>query len=205
MKLAGIRNRLIRNSEKQAIAQDIPQIDENLEPSSDIKTNDENLEQINQGRIKKIGSKIQAVAKWSRSPKAAKTRKFMAIALNRKNWQRIKKIGSKIKALAKWSREPESAWTSLTIALAACLYFIYPEDYIPDVLPIIGFIDDFVVIIATIMLLVGYLIENILEMAKNEVKKYYFILKISLFFCIAAVGSLISTKFLMQIWEFISL
>lgn len=129
----------------------------------------------------------------------------MAIALDQKNLIRIKKIRSKIKALAKWSREPESAWTSLTIAIAACLYFISPEDYIPDVLPIIGFIDDFVVIISIISVLASYLKENIVEMAKNEVKKYIFRFKISLFFCIAAISSLISTKFLMQIWEFISL
>jgi uncharacterized membrane protein YkvA (DUF1232 family) len=205
MKLAGIRKRLIRKSEKQAIAQEIQQINENLEPSSDIKTNDENLQQINQGRIKKIGSKIQAVAKWSRSPEAAKTGKFMAIAFNRKNWQRIKKIGSKIKALGKWSREPESAWTSLTIASFVCLYLISPEDYIPDVLPLVGLIDDFVVIISVISLLAFTLKENIVEMGKNEVKKYIFRLKISLIFCIAVVISLISTKFLMQIWEFLSL
>ncbi|MBW4445826.1 MAG: DUF1232 domain-containing protein [Spirirestis rafaelensis WJT71-NPBG6] len=157
--------------------------------------NDDNLQQINQGQIK---SKIQAVAKWSRSPQATKTRKFMAIALNRKNWQRIKNIRSKIKALAEWSREPESAWTSLTCAIAVCLYFISPEDFIPDFLLFVGLIDDFIVIIGTIIFLAFYLKENIVKLAEQEVKKYIFRLKISLIFGIATVSSLISTKLLIK-------
>lgn len=55
--------------------------------------NDDNLQQINQTEIK---SKIQAVAKWSRSPQAAKTANVLAIALDQKNWSRIKNIRSKI-------------------------------------------------------------------------------------------------------------
>jgi hypothetical protein len=46
--------------------------------------NDDNLQQINQRQIKKIKSKIQAVAKWSRSPQAAKTANVLAIALDQK-------------------------------------------------------------------------------------------------------------------------
>ena len=69
--------------------------------------NDDNLQQINQGQIKKIKSKIQALAKWSRSPQAAKAANVLAIALDQKNWSRIKNIRSKIQAVAEWSREPE--------------------------------------------------------------------------------------------------
>jgi uncharacterized membrane protein YkvA (DUF1232 family) len=107
--------------------------------------------------------------------------------------------------VAEWSREPESAWTSLTCAIAVCLYFIYPEDFIPDFLPFIGLIDDFIVIIIIIIYLADSLKDNIDKLGEQEVKKYIFSFKISLIFCIAAVSSLISAKFLMEIWEFISL
>ncbi|QHT66317.1 DUF1232 domain-containing protein [Rhodocytophaga rosea] len=41
----------------------------------------------------------------------------------------------------------EIPWRSLTLVLAGLLYFVSPIDFIPDLLPLVGFTDDIAVII----------------------------------------------------------
>lgn len=87
----------------------------------------------------------------------------------------VKKIGSKLsgmkrgaiaeiwdQVIALWNfiQDPEAPWAGKAIAIGALLYLISPIDAIPDLIPIIGLLDD----VAIIALAVAKL--------ANDLKKY---------------------------------
>lgn len=61
MKLAAIRKKLHRNSEKANFAEQIEQINE---PLSDVKNNDDDINKTSQGRIRKVKSENQDLATY---------------------------------------------------------------------------------------------------------------------------------------------
>lgn len=71
-------------------------------------------------------------------------------------WHKIEKVGNKIsfikdvKALYSYMKDPQVQWYRKTIVVAALLYFILPIDSIPDITPLIGYLDDLGVIMAVI-------------------------------------------------------
>jgi uncharacterized membrane protein YkvA (DUF1232 family) len=52
-------------------------------------------------------------------------------------------------ALFRYFRDAMVPWQRKVIVVAALLYFILPLDAIPDLVPVIGYLDDFGVIVAT--------------------------------------------------------
>jgi uncharacterized membrane protein YkvA (DUF1232 family) len=54
----------------------------------------------------------------------------------------IQQVIDKLKTLYDYFRDPENSRTKKALAGAALLYFIIPSDVIPDVIPMIGYIDD---------------------------------------------------------------
>jgi len=68
-----------------------------------------------------------------------------------KNLERMKKgpvqeIWQKVEALYKLIKDPKAAWGSKALAIGALIYLISPMDAIPDVIPIVGLIDDVAII-----------------------------------------------------------
>ena len=67
-------------------------------------------------------------------------------------WAKVQKAGKKLPflrdafALYCFVRDPSVHWTRKSVALAALVYFISPFDAIPDFKPVIGYLDDIVVI-----------------------------------------------------------
>ena len=148
--------------------------------------------------------KVGCNPKKPRSDKFNRNVKILNFALNRKNWKRIKNnIRSKYQGFVKWFSKPESAWFPLIVTLGLYFYFILPEDFIPDLIPIIGFIDDFIPIIFVIIGFALDLNQSIVKLSESEARKYIFILKLIFTFGIAGVVSAISVKFLMQISAFL--
>lgn len=200
MKLSGIRKRLLRKSEKQTMPQVENQV--KLTQPEQIQTA---VESDKPGRIKKIRSRIQSVVKWSQSPQGTNTRKFINAVSNRNNWQRIKNIRSKSQDIYKSHREPESAWMSLTLTLFVCCYLIYPNDFISDFIPLLGFIDDSIFIFLVICIVLTDLYYNIITLFQQEIKKYIAITKITLILIFAAISSLFSMQLLIPISQFFGL
>jgi uncharacterized membrane protein YkvA (DUF1232 family) len=79
-------------------------------------------------------------------------------------WHKIEKVGSKIsfvkdvKALFQYMKDPYVQWYRKSIVVAALLYFILPIDTIPDIAPLIGYLDDLGVIMAVVKYLGSELI-----------------------------------------------
>jgi len=63
------------------------------------------------------------------------------------------KFGADLRALYAFMRDPRAPTQGKVVAIGALLYFILPVDLIPDVLPIIGFVDDAAVIAGAVSFL----------------------------------------------------
>ena len=74
-------------------------------------------------------------------------------------WEKLERVGSKlsftkdIKALYNYFIDPSISWYRKSIVVGALIYFIVPIDSIPDIAPLIGYLDDLGVITATIKFL----------------------------------------------------
>lgn len=65
-------------------------------------------------------------------------------------------------ALFRYMKDAKIPWYRKSVVVAALAYFIMPLDVIPDMMPLIGYLDDFGVIAAVL----GYL--------GKEIRPYYF-------------------------------
>lgn len=106
----------------------------------------------------------------------------------------LSEIWNQVEALWAMVKDPKAAWTSKAMAISALIYLISPVDAIPDPTPILGYSDDFAVIVATVTALGSqlrvYLIEKEtkkfdfelkkIEMVENTKTKYFIFLAISL-------------------------
>jgi uncharacterized membrane protein YkvA (DUF1232 family) len=48
----------------------------------------------------------------------------------------------KLRAFWAMVRDPKAAWGSKLIALVALVYLVFPADILPDMLPLVGWLDD---------------------------------------------------------------
>ena len=71
-------------------------------------------------------------------------------------WEKVEKVGKKlsftkdIKALYNYFTDKSIPWYRKSIVIGALVYFIVPFDTIPDLAPLIGYLDDLGVITAVI-------------------------------------------------------
>ncbi|MFA5805595.1 MAG: YkvA family protein [Melioribacteraceae bacterium] len=71
-------------------------------------------------------------------------------------WEKVERVGSKIrfanevKALYRYMLDKYVPWYRKSIVIAALIYFISPIDAIPDIAPLVGYLDDLGVIAAVI-------------------------------------------------------
>ena len=79
-------------------------------------------------------------------------------------WTKLERVGKKISfakdvlALYNYMRDPLVSWHRKAIVAAALIYFISPIDAIPDIAPLIGYMDDLGVIAALLKFLGSELI-----------------------------------------------
>lgn len=79
-------------------------------------------------------------------------------------WTKLEKVGKKISfakdimALFNYMRDDNVSWHRKAIIVAALVYFISPIDAIPDIAPLIGYLDDLGVITALLKYLGSELI-----------------------------------------------
>ena len=74
-------------------------------------------------------------------------------------WAKLERVGKKISfakdilALVRYMRDPLVSWHRKAIVVAGLIYFISPVDAIPDITPLIGYLDDLGVITALLRFL----------------------------------------------------
>jgi len=79
-------------------------------------------------------------------------------------WEKLERVGKKISfakdilALVNYMRDPNVSWHRKSIVIGALIYFIVPIDAIPDIAPLVGYLDDLGVIAAVLKYLGNELI-----------------------------------------------
>ncbi len=74
--------------------------------------------------------------------------------INANLWAKLERVGKKISfakdilALFRYMRDENVSWHRKAIVVAGLIYFISPVDAIPDITPLIGYLDDLGVITA---------------------------------------------------------
>jgi uncharacterized membrane protein YkvA (DUF1232 family) len=88
-------------------------------------------------------------------------------------WEKLERVGKKISfakdilALVNYMRDPYVSWHRKAIVVAALIYFISPIDTIPDIAPLIGYMDDLGVITA----LLKFLGHELIPYYENDYRK----------------------------------
>lgn len=111
------------------------------------------LKEIDRKKIMDVFRRFQSEAKLEDVQKIDKELPGM-------NRGPIKEIWPKIQTLAKTIRDPNTARTSKILAIAALVYLISPWDAMPDLIPVVGLIDDVAVIAAVVSTLTYELKQN---------------------------------------------
>ena len=71
--------------------------------------------------------------------------------------QRARELKIELIALALAARHPETPWYGKLIVAGCVAYALTPVDFVPDVIPVIGFIDDLIFIPLAIALAVRFI------------------------------------------------
>ncbi len=81
------------------------------------------------------------------------------VYVNANLWDTLEKVGKKIsfakdvRALWRYMNDGSVSWARKSIVIGALIYFISPIDAIPDLVPVIGYLDDLGVIVAVMKFL----------------------------------------------------
>jgi uncharacterized membrane protein YkvA (DUF1232 family) len=98
-------------------------------------------------------------------------------SVRRRFWIKLKKVASKLpfveELLAAYycafdKRTPRHVQVAL---LGAIAYFILPFDFIPDMMPVLGFTDDAAVLATAIRLVAGHITDDHREAARAALKR----------------------------------
>jgi uncharacterized membrane protein YkvA (DUF1232 family) len=82
--------------------------------------------------------------------------------LNRfKNW--VKKIKTEVIALYVATKDPRTPWFAKLFAVMVVAYFFSPIDLIPDFIPVLGYLDDLILVPLGIAIALKMIPDNVLE------------------------------------------
>jgi uncharacterized membrane protein YkvA (DUF1232 family) len=81
-----------------------------------------------------------------------------------KSWKtKSKQLRTEVVALYLASKHPRTPWYAKAVATLIIGYALSPIDLIPDFIPVVGYLDDFIIIPAGIALLIKIIPRDILE------------------------------------------
>ncbi len=86
-----------------------------------------------------------------------------------KSWKtKSKQLKTEIKALYLASRHPRTPWYAKVLAALIIGYALSPIDLIPDFIPVVGYLDDLIIIPAGIALLIKIIPEDVLQECRSK-------------------------------------
>ncbi|MBL0610046.1 DUF1232 domain-containing protein [Aeromonas jandaei] len=94
---------------------------------------------------------------------------MLHIVLKAKKW--AKRIKMDIHAVWLAARDPRTPWFVRVLAMAIAAYAISPIDLIPDFIPIIGYLDDLLIVPLGIMLIVRLIPPEVLKEKRKAAAK----------------------------------
>lgn len=96
-------------------------------------------------------------------------------------WQKIKdfalQAGREVIEKALWlyyaAQRPDTPTWAKTVIYGALAYFISPLDAIPDVTPVIGFVDDLGALAAAVATVSAYINDEVRQQASNKLADWF--------------------------------
>ncbi len=89
--------------------------------------------------------------------------------MNIKSWKiKSERLKSEIYALYLASKHPRTPWYAKVLAALIIGYALSPIDLIPDFIPVLGYLDDFILVPLGIALLIKIIPGNILEECRTK-------------------------------------
>lgn len=102
---------------------------------------------------------------------------------------RAKKLGRDIPALRFALKDPQTPWFAKALAVLTVAYALSPVDLIPDFVPVLGYLDDLLLLPMLVWLTIRCLPQDVLERARSQAtainaadrsKKWYYAVPIVL-------------------------
>jgi len=88
-----------------------------------------------------------------------------------RNWRtKSKQLKSEVYALYLASKHPKTPWYAKAFAVFMIGYALSPIDLIPDFIPVIGYLDDLIIVPAGIALLVTMIPKGVLEECREKAR-----------------------------------
>jgi uncharacterized membrane protein YkvA (DUF1232 family) len=89
--------------------------------------------------------------------------------LDTKSWKaESKKLKKEVVALYLASKHPKTPWYAKVLAVLIIGYALSPIDLIPDFIPVLGYLDDLIIIPAGIALLIKIIPGDVLEECRSK-------------------------------------
>jgi len=88
-----------------------------------------------------------------------------------RSWKtKAKQLRSEVYALYLASKHPKTPWHAKAFAVFIIGYALSPVDLIPDFIPVVGYIDDLIIVPAGISLLIKMIPKEILEECREKAR-----------------------------------
>jgi uncharacterized membrane protein YkvA (DUF1232 family) len=89
------------------------------------------------------------------------------------SWKlRAKTLKKEVYALSLAAKDPRVPWHAKILAALIIGYALSPIDLIPDFVPVIGYLDDLIIIPAGIVLLIKMIPREVMEECREKAKSY---------------------------------
>lgn len=81
---------------------------------------------------------------------------------------RVRALKTEVKALLLASRDPRVPWQAKVVVALVVAYAASPIDLIPDFIPVLGYLDDLVILPLGILLALQMIPEDVMKRCRNE-------------------------------------
>ncbi len=94
--------------------------------------------------------------------------------MNSKLWKaKAKALKEEVYALSLAARDSRVPWYAKVFAVFIMGYILSPIDLIPDFIPVIGYIDDFMLVPAAIILLIKMIPKEVMEECREKAQSHH--------------------------------
>ncbi len=88
-----------------------------------------------------------------------------------RSWKaKSKQFRGEIYALYLASKHPKTPWYAKAFAVLIIGYVLSPIDFIPDFIPLVGYLDDLIIVFAGISLLIKMIPQEVLEECREKAR-----------------------------------
>ena len=86
--------------------------------------------------------------------------------------RRAKRMKRQLWALFLAGKDPRTPWTARVVVAAAVAYLLSPIDLIPDFIPVLGQLDDLIIVPALIVLAIHLIPKEVMAAARREAYRH---------------------------------